>query len=186
MQVRNVQIRVSTSGRYARALFDLANQGGAFEVVCSDVANIKSVIKNNQTFSKLLSGHALAKQKSINLFKDISITFGFHEIVANLLSFLAKNSRLNLLEKIIADFQSLVDEKNGVLVVDLEVFKKHPALLNVVQKSLKEKFKSKAYRFHVKENSELMAGFVAFINGKCLDYSLKGRLDRMRNKLKEV
>jgi F-type H+-transporting ATPase subunit delta len=184
--VRNVQIRVSTSGRYAIALFDLANQDGVFEAVCADIENIRGLIKDSISFRKLLSGKVLSKKKSLNLFKDISSSFGFHEMVANFFCVLVNNSRVNLLDKIISDFQSLADEKNGVLAVDLEVFKKHPALLNVVQKALKEKFKSKAYRFNVKENTELMAGFMAFINGKCLDYSLKGRLDRMRNKLKEV
>lgn len=186
MQVRKIQLSVSTSGRYAKALFDLANKVGDLEIVCKDILQIKTLIKNDMAFKRLLSSSSLAKQKSLKIFTEISRNFGFHTLISNLLLLLAKNSRLNLLEKIIDDFQDLIDKKDGLLSVDLEVFKKHPALLNVLQKSLKEKFKSTNYRFNVKENQELIAGFVAFINGQCLDYSLKGRLNRMRYKLKEV
>lgn len=185
MQVRKVQLKVSTSGRYASALFDMAGKLGIFDIVFKDILQIKNLIKSDSAFRGLLYGNALAKQKAKKIFAEISANFGFHYLIANLLILLVQNSRLSLLDKIITDFQCLVDNRDGVLLVELEVVKKHPALLNVLQKALKEKFKSKNYRFNVKENQELIAGFVAFISGHCLDYSLKSRLNRMRYKLKE-
>jgi ATP synthase F1 delta subunit len=186
MQVRKVQLNVSTSGRYANALFNLANDLNVFDTVNKDIYQIKSLLKKDTAFHNLLKGGGIAKQKSVKIFQEISTVFGFHLLISNLLILLAKNGRLHLLEKIIADFQCLDDYRSGVLEIDLEVFKKHPALLNVVQKSLKEKFKSKNYRFNVKEKPELISGFMAFINGQCLDYSLSGRLERMRYNLKEA
>lgn len=186
MKTNDLQINVSVSGRYAKALFKTSKELGIIEKITKDIAIIEDLLKKEECLKDLFLGNFLKNKQAEAIFFDLKEAFSFNEVTLNFLKILSKNKRLNIIFSVIKDFFTLIDNENDILNIKLEVFKKHPALLNAIQKFLKEKFKSKNYRFSVKENHGLISGFKAFIGSNCFDYSLKGRLNRMQQKLKEV
>lgn len=186
MQVQKLKIIVGTSGRYARALFDLAVANNNLNKIYVDIAAINKLLAQEELLKKLFQNNFLSVKNSTELLSEIVKLNEFDQLILDFLILLVKKRRANLIFDIFKSFQSLIDEQQNVLSIQIEVFKKHPAFLNALQKTLKAKFQSSAYNFNTIENPSLLSGFKIFVKGMCLDYSLKGRLDRIRYKLKEI
>ena len=92
----------------------------------------------------------------------------------------------NLLRNIFNDFLSLIDIQTNTIPIRIEVAQIQKSNISAIEKLLKEMYPKQAYRFEHHHAPELLGGFRVFIRERCLDYSLKSRLNRLSYQLKEA
>jgi ATP synthase F1 delta subunit len=105
------------------------------------------------------------------------------EPVARLAHVLVQRNRIPLLPEIAARFDSHLDEwLNRVEATLVTAIPMTPDLEGRIMKSI-ERFVGKRVRLKSRIDTNLIGGFVVYTWGVLFDFSLRTRLDRLRNKL---
>jgi len=172
------------SVRYAKALFELANENDEIETIRQDVEIIESTVKL-QDFNLLIENPVVRtsqKQKIFNeLFKDA--------VSKNCLDFIkliVKNKREKYLAAIVRNFLELYRNKQGIkkavitsaVEIDRQTLEKVKTLL---QSELKAKIE---FKHEIKK--EIIGGFILKVDDKQIDSSLATMLSSLKRELTEV
>ncbi len=186
MQVQSVQLRVSLTGRYATALYKEASTTKSLEAVLHDISVFEVLLKNHTDLDQILKGQLLRIKNTIGILEEIGKLMNFSKLFSNFLKVVATNKRCALLLNIFKDFKALVDIQTNTVPVRIEIVSLKDEHTHAIEDLLKNMYPSQSCRFEHIQVPELLGGFRAFINERCLDYSLKSRLNRLSYQLKEA
>src|SRR5438034_11657988 len=98
------------ANRYARALMDVLYPDKA-EAGLQQLQSFASLLNEQPDARRLLQNPTMAGERRQRLLKEISDALGFDRRVANFINILADRNRLQLLEKIVTEYQRLLDER---------------------------------------------------------------------------
>ncbi len=110
----------------------------------------------------------------------------FESILGNTLGVMAMNGRLQELPAMIRAFRDLVSNENSEIVAEVTSAKK---LTAAQTKQLADVLKSKMGKdvvIQAEVDPEILGGLVINIGSMMIDNSLKGKLSKLRNSMKEV
>lgn len=186
MQVQRVQLRVSLNGRYATALYKEALETKGLEAVLNDINVFEALLKNHSELDYILKGQLLRVKSTIDILEEISELMNFSRLFINFLKVIATNKRCALLLNIFKAFKALVDVQTNTVPVRIEMISLKDEHMYAIENLLKGMYPNQSCRFEYIQVPELLGGFKAFISERCLDYSLKGRLNRLSYQLKEA
>ncbi|TLU87409.1 MAG: F0F1 ATP synthase subunit delta [Chlorobium sp.] len=106
------------SRRYASALFSAAVEGGFLDQIVEELDVIKGVLHNSRDLVHALRSPLVKGDKKIHILEEI-----FRDSVGEkmflFLKLIARKKRAGLLPEIIDEFHILLDEKRGVINVDV-------------------------------------------------------------------
>lgn len=109
---------VIASRRYATALMSAAEEGGFLDQIVDELKLIGETLDNSRDLVHALRSPLVKGDKKVHIleavFKD-----SVGEKVLLYLSLIARKKRAGLLPEIIREFQELLDEKKGVINVDV-------------------------------------------------------------------
>lgn len=165
------------ASRYAKALFNLAK-----EDYRKELKSFNCLLEKNPAIKQFFnSPHIRLKAKSTVI--DKGVAKGLNSTLATFFKLLLKNGRFEALPEIIQEYSRLVREKLGIE----ETFLKSALPLNEGQKeALKDKLKKftgKEMELHVSTDPKLLGGGVLTLNHHLLDFSVKGKLARLKEEL---
>lgn len=186
MRAQNVQLRVSLTGSYATALYKEAKTMKCIDAILKDISTFKELLANNADLENILKNKLFHVRNVLSIITEISELMSFSVLFVNFLKILITNHRCDLIKNIFTDFQALIDFQENVVPIRVEMAKINTEHNAAIEELLKKACPSKKYRFEYHQNSELLSGFRAFIYERCLDYSLKSRLNRLSYQLKEA
>lgn len=186
MHVQSVQLRVSLTGRYATALYKESSSTKSTEAILNDIDSFKKLLESNRELEQILKSQLLRGNGAILILEEIGKLMNFSELFVNFLKIILTNRRGAFLQNIFKDFLALVDIKTNTVPIRIEIAKTNKNHLIAIENILKKMNPKQSHRFEHHQNSELLGGFRAFIHGRCLDYSLKSRLNRLSYQLKEA
>ncbi|MEI6756286.1 MAG: F0F1 ATP synthase subunit delta [Chlorobium sp.] len=106
------------SRRYASALLSAAEEGGFLDQIVEELSQIKEVLQNSRDLVHALRSPLVKGDKKIHILEEV-----FRDSVGEkmflFLRLIARKKRAGLLPEIIDEFQILLDEKRGVINVDV-------------------------------------------------------------------
>lgn len=105
-------------------------------------------------------------------------------VVANLIKILQKNRQLKLANRIIAKFNEISNQENGI--VEAEVIsreKLNDAVRTKVSTYVRNKYQAKEVVLHNKIDLNIQGGIVIKIGDEILDGSIASQLNNLRNML---
>ena len=106
------------SRRYASALLSAAEEGNFLDTIVEELQVIKGVLENSRDLVHALRSPLVKGDKKIHILEEI-----FRDSVGEkmflFLKLVARKKRAGLLPEIIDEFQILLDEKQGVINVDI-------------------------------------------------------------------
>ena len=106
------------SRRYASALLSAAEEGGFLDQIVEELSQIKEVLQNSRDLVHALRSPLVKGDKKIHIIEEV-----FRDSVGEkmflFLRLIARKKRAGLLPEIIDEFQILLDEKRGVINVDV-------------------------------------------------------------------
>lgn len=173
-------------GRYASALFDLAQEAGAIDKVRDELAQIGKALKESNDFAQFVRSPLYDREAQGKAMGALMEKAGASDLVRRFIGVVVANRRLFALPGIVSAYQALVARHRGE--VSAEIVSAYP--LNDDQTAkLKEKIRSiagsdVALSQHV--DPDLLGGFVVKIGSQMIDASIKTKLSRLQSILKEA
>ena len=168
------------AGRYATALYSLADDERAVDETVREMERLGRLIGENADLRRLLGSPLIDIREGMNAVRSVLEAEGFPPIIVRFACVVAGNRRLRLLPAILASFTALVAEKRGV--VTAEVATAHP-LSDVQRESLRARLIEAGYghvNIHENVDPALLGGLVVRIGSRLFDSSLRSRLQRLK------
>lgn len=173
---------MAVANRYARALADVARPGD-YRGVQRELADFAAAYRESPELREVFETPAVSLDAKIKVLGLILERLGASPVTSNFLRVLVAHYRLGLFAEILEAFARIVNDRLGVVEVKIS----SPARLSdAALDELRARFEQVTARkvemeFELRE--ELLGGILAQIRSTVYDGTVRGRLDRIREKL---
>ncbi len=174
------------AGRYSTALFELAREAGEFERAEADLDQLSQTLEDSPELNELIRNPVYTRTEQGRAMGAIADRMGLSDLVRNVVGLMAQKRRLFALPQMIAMFRALLAEHRGE--VTAEVTAAHP-LSDAQADALAEKIKGSMGRdvkLNVRVDESIIGGLVVRVGSKMIDSSIRAKLARLQNAMKEV
>ncbi len=179
-------IATGMSGRYARALFELALETGQLEQVESDLSLFDEMMRESEDLTRLVRSPVFSAEEQERALNAVLQKAGFTEVTQNFFRLVSKNRRLFAVKNIISDFDALLSNHRGEVTANVATATKlDDEQLSVLEDVLK-KAVGQDVRVEAEVDSALLGGLVVKVGSRMIDNSLRTKLDSLKNVMKEV
>ena len=177
-------IKASLAGRYASALFELAEQHKQLEIVEASLAKLKAALSESAEFRALTTSPLVGREEAKEAVKAVADSLGIDPMTANFLGVLAENRRLAQLGAAIRAFNTIAAQHRGE--ANAEIASAHPLTDDQVA-ALKAKLRSLAGRdvnVEMTVDPSLLGGLVVRMGSRMIDGSLRTKLNTLASAMK--
>lgn len=174
------------AGRYATALFELAEAQGALDAVASDLGRISSMLAASGDLTRLVRSPIYSAEDQGRAFAALLDKAGISGLVKNFVGLVIKNRRLFALPDMISAYSSILAHKRGEMTA--QVTSAH-ALNDAQVESLKAALKSatgRDVRIDTKVDAGLLGGLIVKVGSRMIDSSLRTKLNSLKIAMKEA
>ena len=173
-------------GRYAQALFDLADETGALDAVRADLASLKAAWIDSADLRRLATSPLIASDDQAKGLAAIADKAKFNATTRNFLGLLGQNGRASDLPGVIAAFEALYAKKTGVVAAEVV---SAVALSAAQTKKIQSELRAALGRdpeLTARVDPSILGGLKVKVGSKLFDASLKTKLDQMTFALKRA
>jgi len=174
------------AGRYASALFEIAEESGALESVEGHLGQLKDALGESDDLSALIQSPIASREEQGTAMAAICAKMEIGAPVSNVIGLMASKRRLFVLPDMIAVFSQLLADKRGI--VSAEVVSA-TALTAAQQESLEATIKKSVgadIALDVTVDESLIGGLVVKVGSKMIDTSIRSKLASLQTAMKEV
>jgi len=172
--------------RYARALFDLAVETSALDVVDADVKSLKAMRAGSADLRTLLTSPKFsAGDKAVGL-AAVADRAGFSTTTTKFLGLLAKNGRTGALNVIISAFEGLVADHRGLVSAQVTTAVALTAAQSAGLAAALRTALGKDPQIETRVDPAILGGLKVRVGSKLYDASLKSKLDSLKFALKRA
>lgn len=177
-------ITASLAGRYASALFDLANEQGAVAAVESDLAGLARAIAESADLAALLHNPQITRDAAARAVDGVAGLIGLAPLTRNFLGVLANNRRLAALPDAIRAFAAIAAAHRGE--VTAEVTSAHPLDDGQIAELAAKLAQSEGATVKIRTSvdPEILGGLIVKIGSRQIDSSIRTRLNSLAQVLK--
>lgn len=174
---------IAVANRYARALADVVSRTGDYRAVQRELEDFAAAWRESAELREVFETPAVALDGKMQVLEAMVARLGASAVTSNFLHVLVSHYRMGLLAEIIPAFGRVVNDRLGI--VEVKVFAASE-LSEDARRALGARFERVTERkvemeFHLQEG--LLGGILAQIRSTVYDGSVRGRLDRIRQKL---
>ncbi len=170
----------SLAGRYATAIFELAQEQNAIDALERDFAALKAMIADSADLARLVRAPVFSAEDQANGMNAVLAAMQASPLATRTVLLLAAKRRLFVLTDIIRAFEKLVERMRGE--VSAQVTSARP-LSDTQTEELKNILRSKLgreARLETKVDPSLLGGLVVKVGSRMIDSSLRTKLDGLR------
>jgi F-type H+-transporting ATPase subunit delta len=191
VDLTNMRVSVAAAGlpgRYAAALFDLAQHGKsgakALDATAADLASLKAALAESADLRLLTTSQGISRADAGKAIAALAGAMGLTDLVTRFLGVLAENGRLAALPAVIRQFETMLSAWKGTTTAQVTSAHK----LTAAQKTaLEAKLKARTGRemaVDVTVDPSILGGLVVRIGSEQIDSSIKTRLSRLGQQMK--
>ena len=176
----NKSFSSETAVRYARAIFELAQENSELDSIEKNFKDLLLVYNSNKELENFVRNPTKSFENQIEVMNKISELMQFSKLLKDFLSILVTKRRIFFLKKIITSFLKLSSEKRGELTAQLISSK------NLTAEELKNisdelsKVVGSEINFDYKVDQNLIGGFKMQIGSLMIDTSIKNKLSKYK------
>lgn len=174
------------AGRYASALFDLAEEANQVRQVEADLKSLQSLLDESADLKRMVRSPVFSSEEQGRAIAAVAERSGLAPLVVNFLKVLARNRRLFALNEMIRTFLALAARQRGE--VNAEVATAYP-LSDEQLAALKETLRATAgkdVQLITKVDATLLGGLIVKMGSRMIDSSLRTKLTSLKTAMKEV
>ena len=175
------------SGRYASALFSLAQDQRQAETVADALAGFDALIAESPDLERLVRSPVFSAADQLKALDAIMAGTGIGGIAANFIRLIATKRRLFFIREMIADYRKLYDASRGV--TRAEVTSASPltdANVAALKELLRASSGGREVALDMKVDASIIGGLIVKLGSRMVDGSLKTKLNAIRLAMKEV
>lgn len=177
-------IQASLSGRYASALFELAQERNFVSAVESDLDTLKAGLRESSDLATLTKDPRISRGDAGKAIEAVAGVLGLGELTRTFLQVLATNGRLSDLPAIIRAFTQIAAAQRGE--ISAEVTSAHP-LTDKQVAALAAQLKAREGRevkLETRVDPEILGGLVVRLGSTMIDSSIRTRLNTLATAMK--
>lgn len=175
------------TGRYAQALFALAQESSLTDQVAADLHNFNYLVNTSEDLQRFVKSPVFTADEQVKALGAITLQAGIAGLAANFLKLVAAKRRLFAIKEMIRDFNILADAKKGIARAEVTVAEplkdEHVAGL---KEALAQVSGGKTIEIEVKVDPSILGGLIVKLGSRMVDASLKTKLNSIRTRMKEV
>ena len=175
----------SVAGRYAFALFELANEQRCLREVEQDLVNVQSMLDGSADLRRLVRSPVFSTEEQSRAIAAVAEKAGLNALTVNFLSLIARNRRLFALPDMIKSLRALAARLRGEVSAD--VTSAHPlndAQLQALKDALRTSAGGKEVQLNTRVDANLLGGLVVKMGSRMIDSSLRTRLNNLKIAMK--
>lgn len=173
-------------GRYAQALFELAEDAKSLKSVEKDVAKLKKVFAGSEPLRAALANPVFAIEDKVGVVRNVAMKSKVSKLMTQFVGTVAQNRRAEEIPAMFTAFENLLALKRGSETAKVVSAKKLSAADLTKIKSELKKSLGRTVNVETSVDPELLGGFVVKIGSQLYDSSLKTKLEDLKLALKEV
>ncbi len=174
------------AGRYASALFELAQDQNAVDAVESDLARIEAMAAESADLRRLLRSPVYTADEQKAAIGALLDKAGIGGLAGNFVRLVASKRRLFLLLQMIRAYKALNAQAKGIVPAEVRVAEEpSAALLDEIRATVRDLAQSEV-SLDVKVDPALIGGLVVKVGSRMIDASLRTKLNAIRLSLKEA
>ncbi|MBI4492966.1 MAG: F0F1 ATP synthase subunit delta [Chloroflexi bacterium] len=170
----------ASARHYAEAVFGIAQERQAFDAWLGALERVEQILADPAA-GQVLTSPAVPEEERRAALDRLLPDLGPE--IRNFLHLLVDRGRLELLPEILTAFRELVDQARGVVTAKVtSAVALDPRLREVVARRLAA-HTGRQVRLELSVDPELIGGVVARVGDELLDDSVRGRLQRLKERL---
>lgn len=177
-------IQASLGGRYATALFDLAEQARTIDTVEASLSKVRAALDQSDDFKALTTSPVVPREAAGRAVLATADELGVDPTTRSFLGVLAQNRRLAQLPAIIRAFRMLAAHHRGEVTAD--VTSAHPLTDDQITE-LKQQLRQRVGRevsVELSVDPALLGGLVVRVGSQMIDSSIRTRLNALASAMK--
>lgn len=175
------------SGRYALALFSLAQDAHATAEIAAALKSFDGLIAESADLQRLVRSPVFSAADQLKALDAVLVRAGISGQAANFIKLVAAKRRLFAIRDMIADYLKLYDSERGVTRAEVTVAGPlSDAHVAALKDALREATRGKDVEIGVKIDPSIIGGLVVKLGSRMVDGSLKTKLNAIRTRMKEV
>jgi len=174
------------AGRYASALFELAEEERQLVQAEKDLTSFQQLLDESEDLRRLLRSPVFSSDEQLAAISAVLERAGIGGLAGNFLMLAARNRRLFAVPDMIKSFLGMCARARGE--VEADVASAFP-LKDDQMKALKDALKAsvgKDVQVRLKVDPALLGGLIVKIGSRMIDSSLRTKLDSLKIRMKEV
>jgi F-type H+-transporting ATPase subunit delta len=172
--------------RYAAALFELADEGHALDVVAGELRELRAMLTSSGDLMRLVRSPVLSRAEQGKAMAAIAESASLSKLTADFIAIVARNRRLFAVPAMIEAYLAKLAERRGEVTAEITAAQ---ALSEAQQSALGDQLRRVVggrVAIDVKIDPSLLGGMVVKIGSRMVDGSLKGQLQRLRLSMKGI
>lgn len=177
-------ILTGLAGRYATALYELADEAKALDQVAGDLAKLKSSIGESSELRRLISSPLIPRDQQQKAMMALIEKLGVADLTRRFVGMIARNRRLFWLPQIIDAFTALLAEHRGEIVAVVTSAK---ALTAPQAESVTNALRAavgKKVMVSLGVDPKILGGLKVKVGSRLVDASLASKLQRLQLAMK--
>ncbi len=174
------------SGRYASALFELAQDMKATDAVGAALDQFGAMIDNSADLQNLVKSPVFTADQQVAAVNGVMASAKMDGLAANFIGLVASKRRLFALPGMITAYRQLVADDRGIVRAEVTVAEEPSAgQMSDIAAALKDAA-GKEVVIDLRIDPSLIGGLVVKMGSRMVDASLKTKLNSIRLAMKEV
>lgn len=172
--------------RYAKALFELADEKKSLDPVADDLRALRGLIDDSDDLRRLVRSPLVSRDEAGRAMAAVLNKGGANPLTRNFIGLICKNRRLFVLPAIIKAFLAELARRRGEATAEVTVAK---ALTGPQENALTDALKQAMgvkVSIETKVDPSILGGLIVKVGSRMVDDSLSGRLARLRVAMKGV
>jgi len=177
-------IQASLAGRYAIALFELANEKKQLDAVGESLAALKQALADSDDFRALTTSPLIGRDQAVRAVAASAGAMKLDPITANFLGVLAKNRRLAQLGNVIRAFNLLAARHRGEISAEVtSAHKLDDGQVEALRKNLRTRYGADI-AVDLSVDPAILGGLVVKIGSRMIDGSIRTKLNSLAQAMK--
>ncbi|RRH74783.1 F0F1 ATP synthase subunit delta [Falsigemmobacter faecalis] len=179
-------ISLGIASRYARALFDLAAEGGALQALEADVDALEAALAASADLREVITSPVLTREDQGRAIAAVAAKLNFSELTVHTLALMAQKRRLFTLPQLVLDLRARIADAKGEVTAEVAsavalTAEQSAQLAEVLQTTV-----GKTVKLKTTVDEALIGGLVVKVGSKMIDTSIRSKLAALQNAMKEV
>ena len=174
------------AGRYAIALFDLAEDAKALEAVSGDLDNLIAMLDDSGDLSRALSSPVVSRAEQAKVAEGLAAKAEMHDLTKNFLGVLARNRRLAAVRDVGVAFRRLLAHDRGEMSADVTAAHELTATQTQALADKLEGIFRQKMTINTKVDPSILGGLIVQVGSRMMDASLRTKLDKLKVAMKGV
>lgn len=168
------------ASRYARALFDLADERGLLDEIADDGSRLLAAVADSADLQRLLRSPVLNRDEQGKAMAGILDAMAVNDLTRNFVGLIAQNRRLFVLTEMIQGYLNELARRRGEITAEVTAPK---ALSESQMTALRQSLQSKlggTVTIDASIDPAMIGGLIVKVGSQMVDTSLRMQLDKMQ------